>query len=55
MSCHSIVHVDSSMGNGGFTIEYPPLHELASSKNKYIRAIDYFLTYLNPNRIARPS
>lgn len=48
MSCHSISHVDSSMGNGGFTIDYPPLHELASSKNKYIRAFDYFLTYLDP-------
>lgn len=47
-SCHSIVHVDSSMGNGGFTIEYPPLHELATSRNRYIRALDYFLTYLNP-------
>ncbi len=30
----------ASMGNGGFTIEYPPLHELMSSKNTYIRAID---------------
>lgn len=48
LSCHSIVHVDSSMGNGGFEIEYPPLHELASSKNKYIRALDDFLTYLDP-------
>ena len=48
MSCHAIVHVGSSMGNADFTVEYPPLHELASSKNKYIRAIDYFLTYLNP-------
>ncbi len=47
-SCHSIVHVDSTMGNGGFTIEYPPLHEIATSHNKYIRAFDYFLTYLNP-------
>src|SRR5438045_2732088 len=47
-SCHSIVHVDSSMGNGGFTIEYPPLHEIATSKNKYIRDFDYFLTFLNP-------
>ena len=28
-SCHAITHVDSSMGNGGFTIEYPPLHQLA--------------------------
>jgi tetratricopeptide (TPR) repeat protein len=48
VSCHSISHVDSSMGNGGFTIEYPPLHELASSRNKFIRALDYFLTYLDP-------
>ncbi len=47
-SCHSITHVDSSMGNGGFTIEYPPLHELANSKNPYIRRLDRFLTYLNP-------
>ncbi|MEX2261884.1 MAG: tetratricopeptide repeat protein [Bryobacteraceae bacterium] len=47
-SCHSIVHVNSSMGQGGFTIEYPPLHELATSKNKYIRAFDHFITYLNP-------
>ena len=47
-SCHAIVHVDSSMGNGGFTIEYPPLHELATSKNPVIRSFDHFLTYLNP-------
>ncbi len=47
-SCHAIVHVDSSMGNGGFTIEYPPLHEIATSKNPYIRAFDHFLTYLDP-------
>src|SRR5207253_4831300 len=48
MSCHAIVHVGSSMGNGDFTVEYPPLHELASSHNRYIRAMNYFLTYLNP-------
>ncbi len=48
MSCHAIVHVGSSMGNADFRVEYPPLHELASSHNEYIRAIDYFLTYLNP-------
>jgi tetratricopeptide (TPR) repeat protein len=47
-SCHAIVHVDSSMGNGGFTVAYPPMHELATSKNKYIRAVNHFLTYLNP-------
>ena len=48
MSCHAIVHVGSSMGNADFRVEYPPLHELASSKNRYILALDYFLTYLNP-------
>jgi len=48
MSCHSIVSVQSSMGNGGFTMEYPPLHELANSKNEYVRAANHFLTYLNP-------
>ncbi len=48
MSCHAIVHVGSSMGNADFTVEYPPLHELASSRNRYIRAMDDFLTYLNP-------
>ena len=47
-SCHAIVHTDSSMGNAGFTIAYPPLHELVTSKNKYIHAIDYFLTFLDP-------
>lgn len=47
-SCHAITHVDSSMGNGGFTIEYPPLHELATSKNPVIRTLDRFLTYTDP-------
>jgi tetratricopeptide (TPR) repeat protein len=48
MSCHAIVHVASTMGNADFTVEYPPLHEIASSHNRYIRAVDSFLTYLNP-------
>ncbi|MGH9657382.1 MAG: multiheme c-type cytochrome, partial [Bryobacteraceae bacterium] len=47
-SCHSIVKVDSSMGNGGFTIEYPPLHELATSRNPWMRRLDRFLTFLDP-------
>jgi len=47
-SCHSIARVGSSMGNGDLTIEYPPLHRLASSRNRYVRAIDRFLTYLDP-------
>jgi len=48
VSCHSIVHVGGSIGNGDFTIEYPPLHRIASSHNLWIRKLDSFLTYLNP-------
>jgi tetratricopeptide (TPR) repeat protein len=48
VSCHMITKVDGSMGNGGFTIEYPELHELAASRNPVLRAADYFLTYLDP-------
>ena len=48
MSCHAISHVNGTMGNSGFIVEYPPLHELASSRNPYIRKLDEFLTYLDP-------
>jgi tetratricopeptide (TPR) repeat protein len=48
VSCHSITHVNGSVGNGHFTIEYPPLHDLASSRNPYIRMLDNFLTYADP-------
>src|SRR5262249_42316829 len=47
-SCHAITSVNSSMGNGGFTIEFPALHEWMSTKNKYVRAFNHFVTYLNP-------
>jgi len=47
-SCHAITHVDSSMGNGGITVAYPPLHELASSQNPVLRRANHFLTYLDP-------
>jgi tetratricopeptide (TPR) repeat protein len=48
MSCHSITSVHGTAGNSEFTVSYPPLHELASSDNKFIHAMDTFLTYLNP-------
>jgi tetratricopeptide (TPR) repeat protein len=47
-SCHAIVHVDSTMGNGGFTIEYPALHQLMTSRNRFVKASVDFMTYLNP-------
>ncbi len=48
MSCHSIVHVDGSMGNGDFVMSYPPLHEVASSSNPAIRGLERFVTYAAP-------
>jgi hypothetical protein len=43
-SCHSIVQVKSTMGQGDFTIEYPPLHDLAVSENPLLRwGHDYLL------------
>ena len=42
----SLIRFETS--HGGFTVEYPPLHELANSKNPYIRTLDRFLTYLDP-------
>ncbi len=47
-SCHSIVHVKSTMGQGDFTIEYPPMHDLAVSDNKYLRWAHDYLLYLDP-------
>src|SRR3982751_3033718 len=48
VSCHSITHVGGTMGQGDFQIMYPPLHEIANSHNPWIRKLDYFITFLNP-------
>jgi Tfp pilus assembly protein PilF len=48
VSCHAIVDVKSTMGQGGFEIEYPPLHELATSDNRLITAVHDFLLKLDP-------
>ena len=47
-SCHSIVHVGSTMGQGHFVIEYPPLHDLAASDNPVLQRTHDLLTYLSP-------
>ncbi len=47
-SCHSIVHVGSTMGQGDFVIEYPPLHDLAASENPLMQRIHDKLAYLSP-------
>ncbi len=48
MSCHSIVHVGGSVGNAEFTMSYPPLHEVASSSNPFMRDVTDFVTYAAP-------
>ncbi len=48
VSCHSIVHVEGTMGQAGITMMYPPLHRLASSTNPVLRKVGDYLTYLNP-------
>jgi tetratricopeptide (TPR) repeat protein len=47
-SCHSIVHVKSSMGQGDFTIEYPPMHDLATSESPLLRWAHDYLLKLDP-------
>jgi tetratricopeptide (TPR) repeat protein len=47
-SCHSISHVGSTMGQGDFVIEYPPLHDLAASDNPLLRFAHDRLTFLDP-------
>lgn len=48
MSCHAIVHVDSTMGQGGITFQYPPLAELAESRNPVMRFLHDYDVYLDP-------
>jgi tetratricopeptide (TPR) repeat protein len=47
-SCHSIQSVHSTMGQGDFTIEYPPLHDLAASTNPFLKKAHDTLLYLDP-------
>ncbi|MGE5327277.1 MAG: tetratricopeptide repeat protein [Deltaproteobacteria bacterium] len=48
MSCHAIVHVQDTMGNGGFVMGYPPLDKLATSKNPLLKALHSYAIYLDP-------
>jgi len=47
-SCHSIVHVRSTMGQGDFEIEYPPLHDLATSELLPLQWAHDYLLKLDP-------
>jgi len=48
MSCHAIAEVNSSMGQGDFKIEYPPLHDLASSDNKIVQFLHDLIVRADP-------
>lgn len=48
MSCHSIVHIKDTMGQGGFVMDYPPLDSLASSKNPALVWLHNYAVKLNP-------
>ena len=47
-ACHSIENVKDTMGNSGYVIKYPPLHDLASSNNRIIRSLHNYLIRLDP-------
>ncbi len=47
-SCHAIVHVDGTMGQGGFTVEYPALHDLATSSNPVLMKAHDALLHMSP-------
>ncbi|MBZ0267168.1 cytochrome c family protein, partial [bacterium] len=47
-SCHAVTHVKSTMGNGGFFLEYPPLHDLAVSDNPFLRWLHDKAVALDP-------
>ncbi len=48
ISCHSISAVHGSMGNGGYALEYPMLHDLATSSNPAVRWVHDFVTTRAP-------
>ncbi|MCA8961095.1 MAG: tetratricopeptide repeat protein, partial [Planctomycetes bacterium] len=47
-SCHTINGVGSTMGNGDFYIEYPPLHDLAVSDSPFLRWLHDYAVRLDP-------
>jgi tetratricopeptide (TPR) repeat protein len=47
-SCHAVTHVKSTMGQGDFVIEYPPLHDLAASERPALRYIHDKLLEIDP-------
>lgn len=42
-TCHSVVHVDSTMGNSDYTLDYPPLHKYVITNNPWLKNVYNFL------------
>ena len=46
--CHSVTEVEGTMGQGGYTLDYPDLYDLATSDNSLVRAAHDFVVRVNP-------
>ncbi len=47
-SCHAISRVNSTMGQGDFVVEYPALHDLATSEQPLLRFLHDRLILIDP-------
>lgn len=48
VSCHGLVHVGSTMGQGDFVFKYPELANYAESSNPLMHRLAYYEVLLNP-------
>ena len=48
VSCHAVTRVKDTMGNAGFVIEYPELHDLAASDDPLTRTLHDLVIHLDP-------
>ena len=46
--CHSIVHVNDTMGQGGYVLEYPAMHKLVASDNRALQLLHDYMVRLDP-------
>ncbi len=46
--CHSIVHVNDTMGQGGYVLEYPAMHRLVASGSKALHVLHDYMVRLDP-------
>jgi Flp pilus assembly protein TadD len=49
-ACHSTVHVKSTMGNGDYVAEFPPMHKYAVTNNPLVKSLINFVTRVSPSQ-----